>query len=789
MPVPDATLPIDREESYPLVVVGGGLAGTCAAIAAARRGMRVALVQDRPVLGGNSSSEVRVHPVGASYHGYLRDARETGLIEELFLEVRARTYGLRQVNGRHYPMWDVILAEKAEAEPTLTLFLNTRVVSVETEAVDDDGYTTLITGLIALQTSTEAVTRLRCDVVIDATGDGTVALPAGAPFRYGREARAEFGESYAPAVADDLVLGSTIMFAARDVGRSVPFAPPAWAHVFPDEESLPFRDHSQLESGYWWLEWGGRLNTIADSETIRRELHAAIFGVWDHIKNRCTVPGVRERAATWAIDWIGHLPGKRESRRFEGDIILTEHDILAGMGRLPADVVAYGGWPIDTHPPDGVYSPDHPCHNPPLPGIYGIPLRSLYSRTIANLMLAGRDISLSHIAHASTRVMKTCAVIGQASGTAAALCVERGLTPRALASQPHAVADVQQALLRDGAYLPLVRNNDPCDLAQQPGVRATATSEATLTLDADDAANPSGWEHAGLSTLESANLNTTDLSHGGVATAGRAVSLDQPLGQAVVLSAATLDAVTLRLVSAAGAPVVARLRIRPARHLRDFGLRDDADLVLEARVPPGETAVEFRPAIPVPVQPNHPVALVLESLPDVAWRLSAQEPPGTQAARWDAEADHWRWLHGTLVTEVSPVSRPYGAVNVLSGVTRPEVGANMWISDPHQPLPQAVTLTWPAPVAVGCVELTFDSELSGWLWEGTVPLLARDYTVEYLPAHGKAWQPWAQVEGNYQRQRAHRRPARPTRALRVTITATHGGRTARLVEVRAYAAC
>lgn len=248
---------VAEEQHFPLVVVGGGLSGLCAAIAAARQGMRVVLIQERPVLGGNSSGEIRVHPVGASVHGYNRDARETGLIEELFLEVRARSYGLRQVNGQHYPMWDVILAEKVEAEPNLTLLLNTRVIGVETADDARDGYRTRVTGLLAVQGTTERALRLRPDLVIDATGDGFIALQSGAPFRYGREARAEFGESWAPEEADDVVLGSTIMFAARDVGRPVPFVPPAWAHTFPGEEALPFRNHDEFQSGYWWLEWGG----------------------------------------------------------------------------------------------------------------------------------------------------------------------------------------------------------------------------------------------------------------------------------------------------------------------------------------------------------------------------------------------------------------------------------------------------------------------------------------------------------------------------------------------------
>jgi hypothetical protein len=319
------------ERHFGVIVVGGGLAGTCAAIAAARHGASVALIQERPVLGGNSSGEIRVAPVGASQSGYHRDARETGIIEEMFLDVRARAYGLRQINGNHYPMWDVILAEKAEAEPGLELFLNTRVVGVSTLDRIEAGYERRINGVVAVQQGTEKVFRFGCDVLIDATGDGFVAMQAGAPYRYGREARSEFNESWAPEVADDVVLGSSIMFAARDVGRPVPFVAPEWAHSFPDEESLPYRTHEDINSGYWWIEWGGRINTIKDNEQIRRELHAAVFGVWDHIKNHCTVPGVRERAATWTLDWVGHLPGKRESRRFEGDHVLSEADVLIGL--------------------------------------------------------------------------------------------------------------------------------------------------------------------------------------------------------------------------------------------------------------------------------------------------------------------------------------------------------------------------------------------------------------------------------------------------------------------------
>jgi hypothetical protein len=613
-------------------------------------------------------------------------------------------------------------------------------------------------------------------MLVDATGDGFVAMQAGAPYRYGREARSEFGESWAPEVADDIVLGSTIMFAARDVGRPVPFVAPEWAHTFPDEASLPFRTHESFEAGYWWIEWGGTVNTITDNEEIRKELHRAVFGVWDHIKNRCTVPGVRERAATWTLDWVGHLPGKRESRRFEGDHILTEGDVMRGLDDVPADVVTHGGWPIDLHAPDGIYSSDKPCTQPPLPGLYGIPLRSLYSRTVSNLLMAGRDISTTHVAHGTTRVMKTCAVIGEAAGNAAALALATGCTPRELASDAHAVAMLQQRLLRDGMYLPLTASEDGCDLARRDEVAITATSEAALRLGPE-----MRWEEAGLSVPEHKGIGHG--THG----EDRAIPADRLLGQALVMSGDRLGTVAARLVSTNDAPVTARLQVRQARQLRDFGPLapgDETLATLEATVAPGTSVVTFRGDKAAACRPNHPIVAVLEPVEGVSWAISPQEPPGTQAGVWDAELGYWRWIHGSLVVATDPVSTPYGPANIVSGITRPERATNLWVSDPAETLPQAITLTWREPVDIGRIEVTFDSQLSGWVWEGPFPCLARDYRID-ISAGGTA-RSVAEVTGNHQRRRAHDVEAAGVEALTLTVTATNGGATARVVEIRVY---
>jgi hypothetical protein len=715
------------------------------------------------VLGGNSSSEIRVNPVGAAGSGYRRDARETGIMEEIFLASRSRSYGLRQSNGRHYPMWDVILNELVEAEPNLTLMLNTRVISVETTDDDRSGYERAVTGLTAVQQGTEAVLHVVPEMVIDATGDGFIAVQAGAPFRYGRESRAEFGESMAPDEADDVVLGSTIMFAARDVGRPVPYTPPSWAHVFEDEASLPFRTHEDLNSGYWWIEWGGRTNTITNNEAIRRELHAAVFGVWDHIKNRCTVPGVRERAATWTLDWIGHLPGKRESRRFEGDHIMTQQELVAGLGDVPFDVVAYGGWPIDLHAPDGIYSSERPCIQPQPPTLYGIPLRSLYSRTVSNVFLAGRNISQTHVAHGSTRVMKTCAVIGEAAGTAASVAISRGMTPRELVHDESVLSHLQQRLLRNGAHLPLLRNQDPDDLAQMDGVTISASSQAPLVIELGFDGLPL-WDYVGLSTGEAAGA----AFHKQQRVEQPAMRLDTRHGQSLVVSGDRIATISLPLINHSAKPVAATLEVRQAAHLQDFGPEGPAGdplATLSADVRTGASTVTFPLEAPIEVAPGMPIVLTLNPDERLAWQQSLQEPPGTQAGRWDAEWGWWR---------------------LLPGVTRPEVGVNMWISDPAQSLPQSLQLQWPNPVNIGTVELTFDSQLSGWVWEGVFPAIARTYSLDVCDPATNTWETILTVEGNAQRRRVHTFDPRSTNQLRVTIQETNGSQTARIVEVRAY---
>jgi hypothetical protein len=451
-------------------IAGGGLAGVCAAIAAARHGAKVVLVQDRSRLGGNSSSEVKMHVVGSSSHRGRPGWRESGLIEEFRLD--------DAVNNpqRSFELWDLLLYDKVVSEPNITLLLETILYSAEMKG-------SRIASVLARCDKSEHLYRVRAKQYVDATGDSRLGLEAGAEFRTGREARSEFDESLAPEKADGETLGSSILFTSRLHRKAMPFTPPKWARKV-TKEHLRYRKvgPENWEYGYWWIEWGGQFDTIRNNERIRFELLAIATGVWDHIKNSGEFPD----SANWALDWIGMMPGKRGSRRMVGDHLLTQHDLL--KGRFD-DAVAIGGWPLDDHPPGGfdrsdlrpnvVIRPDE---------VYDIPFRSLYSKNVPNLMMAGRNISATHAAFTSTRVMGTCSVIGQAVGTAASICVERNIMPRQLAQDKQLVSSLQQMLLRDDSTLRSVRNEDPRDLAR------TATVTASGELGQAKAANViDGW--------------------------------------------------------------------------------------------------------------------------------------------------------------------------------------------------------------------------------------------------------------------------------------------------------
>lgn len=437
----------DVRHEVELAVVGGGLAGLCAALAAARHGTRVLLMHDRPVLGGNASSEVRMWICGA--HGPNR--RETGIVEELHLS------NLYLNPSRSYAMWDAVLHELARREPNLTLLLNCTCTAATMRGA-------AIESIRGWQLTSETWHTVHAALFCDSSGDSILAPLTGAEVRVGREAAGEFGEDIEPDEADARTMGMSCLLQCREMEAPQPFRAPSWARKFESCDCFPHRSHQIGGTNFWWIELGGEQDTIHDTEAIRDALLPITYGVWDHIKNHCP----KQDATNWSLEWVGYLPGKRESRRYVGDHMLTQNDVRA-EGRFE-DLVAYGGWSMDDHHPGGFAYPGRPTIFHPAPSPFGIPYRCLYSRNVANLFCAGRNISATHAAMSSSRVMATSAVVGQAVGTAAAIAARDGLTPRAVGER---IAELRQALMDDDCWLPWRAREIP-ELSREASLTATA---------------------------------------------------------------------------------------------------------------------------------------------------------------------------------------------------------------------------------------------------------------------------------------------------------------------------
>ena len=468
-----------EELHYDLVVAGGGMTGVCCAITAARKGIRVALVQDRPVLGGNASSEVRLWVLGATSHmgNNNRWSREGGVIDEILVE---NTFRNKEGNP---VLFDMVLMDKVLAEPNISLFLNTVIYEVEKSGDQ-------ICRLHAFNPQNATGYIFNGELFADCTGDGTVAYLAGASYRVGAEERQEMKEGFAPDKESyGELLGHSILFYVKNTGKPVTYKAPDFA-LKNAEEFIPklnnpnYFNIEQHGCKYWWLEYGGRLDTISDTEKIKYELWKVVYGVWDYIKNSGKFP----QTENLSLEWVGLFPGKRESRRFKGFYMLNQRDIIGQHSHY--DAVAYGGWSIDLHPSDGVYSPANGCNQWHSKGVYQIPYRCYVSPEIHNLFLGGRIMSASHVAHGSSRVMCTAAHGGQVIGMAAALCMGRKCTPAYYVDEK-CVRELQLELLRTGQFIPGLTIEDPRNLVNQAEIQVSSelelsalpAGEKTFTLD------------------------------------------------------------------------------------------------------------------------------------------------------------------------------------------------------------------------------------------------------------------------------------------------------------------
>ena len=649
------------------VIVGGGLAGTCCAIDAARAGLDVVLVQDRPVLGGNSSSEVRLWVLGATSHmgNNNRWAREGGTVDEILIENLWR-------NPDGNPLiFDTILLEKALAEPRLTVLLNTAAYEVAKSSP------VTISGVKAFCSQNSTLYDITAPLFCDASGDGIVGFLSGAAFRMGAETESAFGEKFTPDEDYGELLGHSMYFYTKDVGRPVKFVPPAFA--LDDITKVPrYRSFNAQTDGcrLWWIEYGGRLDTIHDTETIKWELWKVVYGVWDHIKNSGQFP----EAETLTLEWVGHIPGKRESRRFEGDTWLIQQDLVEQ--RQHRDDVALGGWSIDLHPADGVYSDKPGCTQWHAKGTYAIPYRCLYSKNINNLFLSGRIISASHVAFGSTRVMATCAHGGQAVAQAAAICLREGVHPRAV-SEGERLIELQLRLQRHGQHIPDVIVADPDDMARQ----ATLSASSTFKL-------------------------------GSLPDDGPPAKLDIDRAQMLPLRPGKLPKVTVTVDVSEPTELVAEWRVssKPRNHTPDVTL---ASQTIALQPGDGQTVIVAMDAAAEHTQYGF---LCLLKNDAVAVHTSELRVTGLVAVSKRRTQDPGQDI-GVEVFEMWPAERRPGGRNwavtvdpplagfeperVIDGVQRPVEQPHAWVAEPDDPEP-TITLHWAEPQTIERVELRFD---------------------------------------------------------------------------------
>lgn len=770
-------LPLSQDHTFDFVAIGGGLAGLCTAVAAARGGVKTALVQDRPVLGGNASSEVRVVPFGSA--NFNTWARETGLIEEITLEDRAGNHFDFFEHGMINRNFDLLLYEFTRREPNLTLFLNTSIYAVETEPAGSE-FSCQVTAMRGLQLASEHVIRFSARQFADCTGDGTVGFLAGADWRIGREARSEFGENMAPLVADDVTMGATITMRAVDIGQPVPYTPPSWVQVYRNEEEIgPHRKIAHIRrpmyGGYWWLEVGyPPYHQINQTPETRDELLSHVLGVWNYIKNYSPD---RQVAATYALDWIGMIPGKRESRRLMGDVVVTEADLHTDQGW--PDRIFTAGWTIDLHIKGGILNKEEPGELSYVDDHYNhyircvpftVPLRACYSRNIANLWMAGRNLSASHVGMGAIRVQTILANMGQAVGTAAAYAIRCGLSPRQASSPEDLhIGRIQQQLLRDDMRILNVRNEDPEDLALHATV--SASSQAPLDF--------------------------------GVPDTERFIPLDRPRGLIIPVTDPRIETISFYLKNANPDPINITVKVEQLDRIWDrLPVPALKEVILMI---PANSSGWFTAVFGLNVTPNYPYRVSLSSAQSLFWALAEHHPTGTTAQFYvEAEAgcepknqhvEHLqpheihlpafkRWIADKLVSfaiQINPTPQPYGPENVVNGCSGPEDLPNLWVSDPEQVLPQSLILELSTPRMFNQVQVVFDTNLNLWytrfgaLWRA--PTCARHW--QLFVESDDEWKLVYEEHDNYQRVcRASLEPVTAQR-LKLVIVSTNKGMTIR----------
>ena len=398
------------DKPYDLCVVGGGIGGICTAVSAARLGLKVALVHDRPILGGNNSSEVRVHL------GAWQNMPPYPRLGDVLAEFGPPTGGNAEPATNYF---DEAKMRIVKAEKNIDLFLNEHVAEAQT---DGRGR---ITAVFSFNTRTGARRRFAAKWFADCTGDGAVGFLAKADCRMGRETRGETGEPWAPATADMLTMGASVQWRAKKADRPVPFFIRPWMIDFTDENG-----HPHLKGDWDWEAGLGR-DQLKDAEYIRDYGLLVAYSNWAYVKN---VASNRAEFVDKELEWVAYNAGRRETRRLMGDFILSEKHIQDRD--FQPDGTCAATWTIDLHFPktaaETKFGGEPFKSNSENETIwpYPIPYRCYYSRNVPNLFMAGRCISVTHVALGTTRLMRTIGMMGEVVGMAASVCKAHDCDPR-----------------------------------------------------------------------------------------------------------------------------------------------------------------------------------------------------------------------------------------------------------------------------------------------------------------------------------------------------------------------
>jgi hypothetical protein len=693
------TNPVEKLQTE-VCVIGAGFAGMCAAIASARSGAKTVLLNDRSVPGGNGSSEIRVGINGAAYNGKSPSvyARETGIMEEIKLAINAT---ILENGQQQYPLQDAALFDILSREPNLTFLFNTlahdvtcigqRIASVRTR-----------------QLRSEREHLIEAQVFIDASGDGLVGAKAGATYMQGREGRAQFNESLAPEEPDDFTLGDTLLFSSRRTGSPVAFRRPALAPPF---ESWPFfkninkpgmhRDARMKKSGLhgqWWLEFGGQLDTIGDDQKITEELRRIVYSFWDYVKNS----GYYQDTADLALDWVAPIPGKRESRRFVGRHVICQSDIM-DKPDWP-DPVACAGWPMDIHAPKGIFDDEPATAWNHVPGSFNIPLRALYSVNIGNLFFAGRNMSATHVAFGSTRVAATGGAMGQAAGTAAALCVKHGKTPDEI-DREH-FPELLEMLQREDQTI--LFHKEKC-LAFPPEEVSVTSSSTAL------------FQHV---------------------VAGSAVASAPGKMLALPSSPAGIDSLQIKLLNT-GEETTLHVSIQGGRRIEAY-LPERELKTLDLPVPG-----HFDGWLTIPAGCQ---ALADEKLyffftqnPQISFQTAEDAPTGAVFFNWNEDpallfgkelATLDRRDDCVLFKNISPPYAPFSAENVFNGFSRPFGQPNCWTSASLAEQEAELTIHLTPKAEFSTLDIIFNTNLEKDWPIGPAPRLVRNYRIIFTDRQG-----------------------------------------------------